>query len=179
MQPETLHTIKLIGFGQSKHITRNKSFNAPQNKHDHIPKGFCDQYGNMLLASKSSVQKRVLCRRDDLQSLIYLLMSLETGYFAIDIHDHWETRKDMFRRTVLEKLYMPTEEYCQKRKCPHYTEILQTIDQIGFTEKPDYEHLRFLLIKNLLDKGLVPDEKMDWNAHVRYPLIEEEKNNDN
>jgi len=34
---------------------------------------------------------------------------------------------------------------------------------LGYKEKPNYDELRFLLKKNLLDQNIVPNKYFDWN----------------
>lgn len=39
--------------------------------------------------------------------------------------------------------------------------------RLKFKEKPNYAHLRHILLSILLDKNMTPDIVMDWNAHER------------
>ena len=39
---------------------------------------------------------------------------------------------------------------------------------LGFDEAPDYEHLRFLLQKCLLDQNIVPSKTFDWITKSSY-----------
>ena len=46
---------------------------------DHIDFGMLPQKGNLIFASPNSVMDIVLSRRDDMISLFYLLLHLQTG----------------------------------------------------------------------------------------------------
>ena len=47
---------------------------------------------------------------------------------------------------------------------------------LGFDEAPDYEHLRFLLQKSLLDENIVPSKTFDWLSKSSVEGKEKTKN---
>ncbi len=47
--------------------------------------------------------------------------------------------------------------------CNHLLAFAEEIYSIAFSEKPNYNKLKFLLKKELLDLEKVPDKKYDWN----------------
>jgi hypothetical protein len=47
--------------------------------------------------------------------------------------------------------------------CNHLLAFAEEIYSLYFSEKPNYNKLKFLLKKELLDLDKVPDKKYDWN----------------
>ena len=47
--------------------------------------------------------------------------------------------------------------------CNHLLGFAEEVYSITFSEKPNYNKLKFLLKKELLDLEKVPDKKYDWN----------------
>ncbi len=75
----TLSEFKLIDFGVSDHICKDpNNFREPTNDDDHKDLATSLQKGNVIFASPNSVKNISLSRRDDLMSLFYLLLYLQT-----------------------------------------------------------------------------------------------------
>ena len=72
--------IKLIDFGVCQPYIKNpNNFKEPINDDEHIDFRMQPQKGNLIFASPNSVMDMVLSRRDDMISLFYLLLHLQTG----------------------------------------------------------------------------------------------------
>lgn len=76
----TLSEFKLIDFGVSQQLCKDKNnFREPIDDDDHIDMDLkAPQKGNLIFASPNSIKNHTLGRRDDLISLFYLLLYLQT-----------------------------------------------------------------------------------------------------
>ena len=61
---------------------------------------------------------------------------------------------------------MKPKEICSLMKCEYLNDFVEEAYAIKFKEQPNYNKLRFLLAKNLLDKELVPTNKLNWIGRV-------------
>jgi hypothetical protein len=52
--------------------------------------------------------------------------------------------------------------------------MIEEIFKLGFSDKPDYEKIKFYLLKCLLDINELPNKVFDWNK--RYVKEEEQEN---
>ena len=41
--------------------------------------------------------------------------------------------------------------------------LLKYAYKLGYTERPDYDKIKFMLVKILLSKNYIPDNKFDWS----------------
>ena len=73
-----------------------------------------------------------------------------------------ETLSDYENLCKLQKLKQVTtvEEICQTSNCNHFIEFGKLAYSIEFDEEPNYNKLRFLLEKNLLQQDIVPTRKI-------------------
>ena len=53
---------------------------------------------------------------------------------------------------------------CRQFNSLHLIPFAKEVFSYEFKEKPNYNKLRFLLEKNLLDKNTVPNKQYDWNT---------------
>ena len=51
---------------------------------------------------------------------------------------------------------------CKSQNCLYLKDFCQKIYDLKFKEKPDYDYLRWLLKKNLLDIDVAPNKQFDW-----------------
>ena len=63
-------------------------------------------------------------------------------------------------------------------ECQFLLDFAKKVYSIKFAEKPDYQKLRFMLTKILLDNEIVPSKKFDWNNYEESPrqIFENEVN---
>lgn len=75
-------------------------------------------------------------------------------------------KKQKFKFIKNFKLGQTPEELCgTKEKNPdtyHLLEFVKEVYQIGFKEDPNYDKLKFLLTRSILDAGQVPNNEYDW-----------------
>ena len=165
----------LIGFDQkigedlSKNVFKNVSLHLIDfgfaesfldQDGEHISKYSTDVFrGNTVFASRNQMNFRATSRRDDLQSLVYLMaFFLKDGEFLDFDYSKLQnqTEEHLFKKTKASKLKMTDEEICSgKALC--ILEFAREVNQIKFSEKPDYDKLRNLLT-DIIDIEEVPEE---------------------
>ena len=57
-------------------------------------------------------------------------------------------------------------QVCKRMKCDFFCEFATVIKKIEFDEVPNYGLLKHLLVRNLLDKEMVPNCIFDWNKRL-------------
>ena len=55
----------------------------------------------------------------------------------------------------------PVKVMCAMYGCPHMIDFANYVDQLRMDQEPDYDYLKFLLKKNLLDKDIVPRQYIE------------------
>jgi len=123
----------------------------------------------MLFASQHVFNFYVTSRRDDLISLCYILI-----YFIDDNQLEFinkvvgMSKREKFRFIKNFKVNVTPEGLCgdavSKPVTHKLTDFVKEVWSIQFTEAPNYNKLRFLLTKALLDVGKVPNKDYDWIA---------------
>jgi hypothetical protein len=122
----------------------------------------------MLFASKYSFNFVRTSRRDDLISLVYLLIFLidHSRLTFINIVEGL-SKKDKFNLIKNQKMMMTTKDLCgsvdQGLDVYNLHAFIDEVMLIDFKEEPNYNKLRFCLAKCLLDVDCVPDKRCDWN----------------
>ena len=66
-------------------------------------------------------------------------------------------------------MFKTAEQYCQG-KASFLTEVLHHAYEIKFEEQPNYDKIRFLLKKILLDQDVVPVVPFVWNHQAGFKL---------
>ncbi|XP_055594892.1 casein kinase I-like [Uranotaenia lowii] len=100
-------------------------------------------------------------RRDDLESLGYVLMYFNLGTLP------WQglkaaNKRQKYERISEKKLSTPIEELC-KGFPPEFASYLSYCRQIDFTQRPDYGYLRKVLRTLFARQGYTYDYVFDWN----------------
>lgn len=129
----------------------------------------------MLFASKNSFKFLRTSRRDDLISLVYILI------FMIDI-DRLKfinevegiAKKEKFKIIKDLKLAMSINDLCGKdlKESQAYliSEFVKNVMELKFEEEPNYGKLKFFLTKALLETGDVPNKEHDWQKDFMSDL---------
>ena len=74
------NNVKLIDFGMAtSYITTPLSFAEPATKEDHIKPGRSSFEGNIAFGSPDGLRNKKRSRRDDMISVIYIMVRLLTG----------------------------------------------------------------------------------------------------
>lgn len=125
----------------------------------HIPyKSDCAFTGTTLYASINNHRKAEQSRRDDLESLAYVLIYFLRGFLP------WGgtvTRKQHQDKVIEKKAALPLDILCEG--CPKaISTFLAYVRALGFGDKPNYAYLRQLLRDLSAREGYQYDDKYDW-----------------
>ena len=113
----------------------------------------------MAYASIYQMEYNVTSRKDDLVSLVYLLLSLlENQSFTGFQNLNRGSEKDRFRLTYRAKIRVSQVEMC-KGQASGLRDFAAHINQMGFYDTPDYPKLKELLIEGLDMFDLRTDEE--------------------
>ncbi|XP_033212905.1 casein kinase I-like isoform X2 [Belonocnema kinseyi] len=112
-------------------------------------------------------------RRDDLESLGYVLMYFNRGSLP------WQglkaaTKRQKYERISEKKMSTAIEELCKSYPV-EFTTYLRYCRQLRFEEKPDYSYLRHLFRTLFHSQGFTYDYVFDWNmlkfGSARQPAL--------
>lgn len=111
--------------------------------------------GNKLTMSVNQMRGYQLCRKDDLMSLIYSCIQMVDAFDA-----PWMGQT--FKKVINTK-EITTPKYVCKNEAKCFIDIYQCINNLTYTEDPDYNKLRFMFQKIILDAGEIPSPRnLDW-----------------
>eukprot|EP01129_Flabellula_baltica_P017487 TRINITY_DN9700_c0_g1_i1.p1 TRINITY_DN9700_c0_g1~~TRINITY_DN9700_c0_g1_i1.p1 ORF type:complete len:341 (-),score=69.95 TRINITY_DN9700_c0_g1_i1:104-1126(-) len=101
-------------------------------------------------------------RRDDLESVGYLIVYFAKGYLP------WERKYPNAQKPERRRLYGDCKiETTSRQLCdglPRYFEdYFQAVKKLHFSDKPDYDYLRFLFYNALEEQGYSFDKVFDWS----------------
>lgn len=158
--------IYLIDFGLAKQYRDNKSKQHLPYRENRTMKGTARYVSiNTHLGIEQS-------RRDDLESIGYMLIYFINGYLP------WQGIKNInnqYEKILEKKLETPIEILCEKLNS-EFLIYFKYIKSLKFEDKPDYSYLRNIFI-SLFDKAItyynISNEniKFDWNYNNRSELI--------
>ena len=91
-------------------------------------------------------------RRDDLESCIYIILTMLFG------------KLEWFDKSNIEEIYQLKKQILNIEEVPSFLKIiLYYIRSIKFDEKPDYNYIINLMIKEFELRGFINDNKFEWN----------------
>ncbi|KAM7296767.1 casein kinase I [Ixodes scapularis] len=147
--------VYIIDFGLAKKYRDSRT-------HNHIPyRENKNLTGTARYASINTHLGIEQSRRDDLESLGYVLMYFNRGSLP------WQglraaTKRQKYERISEKKMSTPIEELC--RSFPsEFATYLNYCRSMRFDEKPDYSYLRQLLRNLFHRQGFTYDYVFDWN----------------
>jgi len=130
---------------------------------------FCYNFSKLIWFKLNSILEQ--SRRDDLESLGYVLMYFNRGSLP------WQglraaTKRQKYERISEKKMSTPIEELCRGFPAEFAT-YLNYCRTLRFDEKPDYSYLRQLLRNLFHRQGFTYDYVFDWNMlkFVRISLL--------
>ena len=152
---ETKKIIYLIDFGLAK---KYRSARTGRHIKFTIPRRLT---GTARYASTNALRGTEQSRRDDLESLGYVLIYLAKNGFlpwqGLPIADRLERYKEIYKL----KKYTKPEKLCER--IPYeFCEYLKYTKNLQFEEKPDYDYLRGLFLNALNTKDLKNDLNFSW-----------------
>jgi serine/threonine protein kinase len=145
--------IYMIDYGLARRYKTN-NIHAAQQKGKNL-------IGTSRYASINSHIGNDLSRRDDFESLIYILIYFHRGSLL------WQgvpgkTKEEKHKNISNKKCSITNEELC--KEMPHeFLLLIQYIKNLEFKEKPNYKYIKYLFIKMLEDRKLIFDYKYDWD----------------
>lgn len=147
------HFIYMIDFGLTKR------YKNQLNVHTKMITGK-KLVGTARYASINSHNGIELSRRDDLESLIYLLVYFLKGSLP------WQglpgrTREEKYEIIKQRKVNTTTRALCVDMPS-EFVYFLDHVRSLEFKEKPNYKYLRSLLVKLFDSNGLIMDYHYDW-----------------
>ena len=141
--------VYLIDFGLSK------EYRDP-NTHQHVPfKNGLGFIGTAAFASINSHLGLELGRRDDLESLAYILFYFLWGFLpwqGLGLEGILESKRGLTRLQLFRKL--PLE----------FRTFFEHCHSLSFDDKPNYDHFFHLFDNLLVKEGLQGDVAFDWDV---------------
>lgn len=158
----------IVDFGISKIYRDNNGIHIPYRD----KKSFI---GTTRYASISAHNGIEISRKDDLESLIYVLVFLYKGNLPwqnLKVSDSEKTKKvgEM-------KMKMTSEEIC-KEMPEEFVKFLNYVKNLSFKQNPDYNFLKGLIGKVAFVNNFQMDSVWDWAAPLRIDLKDKKKNTD-
>lgn len=146
--------VYVIDFGLAKKYRDHKT-------HVHIPyRENKNLTGTARYASINTHLGIEQCRRDDLESLGFVLMYFNRGSLP------WQglraaTKKQKYQKISDRKVSTPINELC-KNYPPEFATYLRYCRSLRFDDRPDYAYLRGLFRDLYLREGFADDSIFDW-----------------
>ena len=125
----------------------------------HISEGDLDNFkGNIAFASLNLLNFKKTSRKDDLEALLYLLVFLLRGksFMGFNMFDNFSTRT-FFALARKAKKKETLQEMCRD-KAEGLKSFASEIEKLGFSDTPDYDNLRDLIIEGLDMDDLLTEE---------------------
>lgn len=155
----------LVGIGSSEHLIYlidlglAKRFKTKEHIHLGMTTGK-KLVGTARYASINSHIGNELSRRDDLESLIYILIYFIKGSLPWQ-GINCQEREEKYRLIGEAKMQTSVETLCANLP-EGFKLYLQNVKKLGFKEKPDYHYLRSLIVNMFTINGFIYNNVFDW-----------------
>ena len=143
--------IRLIDFGETSPYLNSNGVHFKETDR-------CINTGNILISSCSKLENKIPSRKDDMIGLAYMVLFLidslpyQAYYFDnIDQISYKKVKAHLYQMKVKAK----AEDYCTK-ETEFLLPYLEEVFGMDYESEPDYGKLKFLLVKSLLEEGIVP-----------------------
>jgi len=145
--------IYMIDFGLCKRFKDNERRHMKLNTGKKL-------VGTARYASVNSHKGIELSRRDDLESLLYLLIYFRKGHLP------WQgmpgnSREEKYERIKNKKIETTTGELC-KDMPKQFEHFFDHVKSLKFKEKPNYKYLFSLLVSVMEENNYRMDYRYDW-----------------
>ena len=120
--------------------------------------------GTSRFASINTLSEYTQSRKDDLESLAYVIIYLSKGTLPW-AHIKSDTKKDLYKKILNSKNQTTPEILCQGLP-KQFEEFVKYIKSMTFEQDPDYFYLKNLFINALLDLGGKMDYSYDWDNKI-------------
>lgn len=135
----------------------------------------------MIFASKNAFNMKTQSRRDDLISLCYFLLYLVDGDLTFLQNDDEEdqNQQEEFSRIKKMKNMLTPEMLCaESDEGKRLQPFLEDIFKLDYEQTPNYDKLRFTLVKGLLNLNETPNKEFDWNVeYLKSKKVEQASHN--
>jgi serine/threonine protein kinase len=108
-------------------------------------------------------------RRDDIESLAYVLIYLARGSLPW-MGIHAETRKEKYQMISDKKITTPVDVLCSGLP-PEFGAILTAARRLDFADRPPYAAYRRLLRELFVREGYAFDYEYDWTEMQPLPVV--------
>ena len=117
-----------------------------------------------MYKSINSLIGRSQSRRDDLESLAYVLVRLRTGNLPWYnfLKDNKISKLKTKRKILIECKKRPAHEIC-KGICKEFKIFLEEVRNLSFTAKPDYDKYYKMFERLLKRKGFTANVPLVWS----------------
>ncbi|OHT14408.1 Casein kinase I isoform delta-like protein [Tritrichomonas foetus] len=138
-------------------------------------------FGTPEFASINSYKGVARSRRDDLESIAYILIYFLTGSLP------WEkvascspnlSEQEISTQILKVKENTNFKELCQNIP-EEFLQFLLSVKALEFNEEPDYNMYKSMFRKLFIKKGYVFDEKYDWTIDSAFALFQHRNKNRN
>ena len=133
--------------------------------------------GTSRFASINTLSGYTQSRRDDLESLAYVIIFIATGTLPwVNIKS--DNKDDLYNKILISKIQTSTEVLC-KGLPPQFEEYVKYVKNMKYEEEPDYNYLKNLFLNLLKKSGGNMDYKYDWDDRINdlNILIQHNENN--
>ena len=160
-------TLYLFDFGLAKQYRSSKTLEH------HAMKINKKLIGTARFASINALRGNDQSRRDDLESVGYVLMYLLIGSLPWQIVDA-KTKEERYSKILYKKEIIPPEELC-KGYPKELVSYLKYTRKLEYEEDPNYDYL-IELFKKIIENNLYEniDYRYDWNINKENKLKDKE-----
>uniref|UniRef100_A0A915CBU9 non-specific serine/threonine protein kinase n=1 Tax=Parascaris univalens TaxID=6257 RepID=A0A915CBU9_PARUN len=153
---EYAETVFLLDFGIARKYTLNGS------KAIRLPREKVAFLGTIRYASRNCHNQKEQCRRDDLESWIYMFLEFTDYKTALT----WSRMKDK-HAVLIEKEHLFAGKYSQTVSAlpEEIHRIIQYVDSLDYPSTPDYAFIRTMLRKAAEKRNITLEGKFDWRYH--------------
>jgi serine/threonine protein kinase len=144
--------------------------NPDNHTHIQLTKGH-SRYGTVRYASMNNHKGYAQSRRDDLESLGFVLLYAARGNLP------WQSIRDEDRREKWTKVFEMKRNTRIEDLCENIPEVFVTymtrVRELKFEERPNYDELRELFRSEYKKQGFTRATKFDWETAVRQRSIKD------
>ena len=120
--------------------------------------------GTSRFASINTLSGYTQSRKDDLESLVYVIIYLSKGTLPW-AHIKSDNKKDLYNKILNSKMQTTPEILCQGLP-KQFEEFVKYIKAMTFEQEPDYFYLKNLFINALISLGGKMDYCYDWDNRI-------------
>ena len=148
--------VYLVDFGLArKYRSSSTLIHYPLNKKKKL-------IGTPRYASINALKGLEQSRRDDLESLSYILIFLLKGELPWQ-HTNAKTKEERNQKILDKKMVITSAELCEGLPI-EFEEFIEYIKNLEYTQKPDYDFLRNLLMSVMKNNKLIYNYIFDWTT---------------